>query len=81
MPTDAQRLRYLTAIVGAMSKGSPGGTPCSNNDYTLWTSAIAADRAAAARACTGCTVLQSCGQQAVARRETSGVWGAKDYGP
>lgn len=62
-----------------MSRGP--GTPCSQAAYHLWASTIAADRAAAARLCLGCIMLQACGQQAVTRKETSGVWGGRDYGP
>jgi hypothetical protein len=81
MATDAQRLRYASVIINAMSRGSGPGTPCSRTDFSLWTSALATDRLTATKLCAGCTILQSCGQQAVANKTTSGVWGGRDYGP
>ena len=79
MPTDAQRLRYADVIITSLSHGP--ATPCNRRGYDLWTSALAADRATAAKLCTGCTILQACGQAATANKQTSGVWGGRDLGP
>ena len=72
----AQQIRYLNAIVTAMSRGP--ATPCSRRNFDLWTSTLAADRVTATKLCTGCSILQACGQIATTNKETSGVWGGRD---
>ena len=75
----AQQIRYLGAIVAAMSRGPD--TPCSRRNFDLWTSTVAAERVAATKLCAGCMIYQRCGEIATANKETSGVWGGKDRGP
>lgn len=77
--TTTQQIRYLNAIVTALSRGP--STPCALRNFDLWTSTIAAERVTATKLCAGCSILQACGQIAVANKETSGVWGGKDRGP
>ena len=74
MATTAEQLKYALTIVNARGPA----TPCTTRGYHLWASTVAPDRATAARLCRDCPVLQSCGQQADSRRETSGVWGGRD---
>jgi Transcription factor WhiB len=48
-------------------------------DHQLWTSEDQRDRNLAAAWCSGCEVVQLCGDAAAERDERWGVWGAKDY--
>jgi Transcription factor WhiB len=48
-------------------------------DHARWTSEHPADRAIAALWCTGCEVLQLCGDAAAEREEVWGVYGPRDF--
>lgn len=69
--------RLTRALVEAASKGQKPN--CSQPEtHHYWTSEHEGETALAAIWCTGCPVLEPCGQSAIANDERWGVWGGID---
>jgi hypothetical protein len=69
--------RLTRALINLAAQGLR--THCSDpGSHSLWLSEHDGERAEAARLCTGCPVIEPCGEAAGARREKFGVWGGKD---
>ena len=74
--TATDRLTSALAALAADDGRVPCGTPA---DHQLWTSDDPAERLIAVVLCTGCPLLEVCGQAGEEGGEI-GVWGGRDLG-